>query len=740
MFRGKEIENSGVGQSRKGWRAALRLAAALGMVLAMVCAAGPAAARDDDDDEGYEEAPPGGGAPIPPPYVQPLEGFEWRAGPRYSQWMSNWHERGYVTRGWALETYNPEYVNPTSWPLYMQGCQTKGDFDYDLDPTSVPKPTTKYKWEWNGNVKAFSEDCNTTLTFPAEGNYYVTMTIKKEGQPAKSWTYPVQVKDFLVVVLGDSAASGEGAPDDPAKLYIGPTARADWIDNRCHRSQYAGGAQAAKILEDMDPKTSVTFLSFACSGATLDRVQWFGDGTLDPYEEYYNVPRGVGITDVYVGIEPPGEHYLPAQTDQLWTALTNDGKHEPRRIDALIVAGGINDAGFARLATVCAIFNDCPNEWVGHYPYEKRLWKAFQDDVATVPSGWVKLSQQLEELGIEADRKLALEYPSFFTDDDGSMCLHVFDDLPWWLLPLPIPFGTGWFWDEIDYADANWAPMLNDAVFQGARDADFTYVGGIDAAFRKHGWCANDRYINTSTDAGKIQGDEHGVTGFFANVSATGTAHPNAKGYGIYANLILDHLPNLVDNIAPVGVGDKMWASPPLKSWLNVLDNDYDVDADDTLTVRLIDAPAHGTLDLSSDGWAYYKPNGGYVGADEFRYEVTDGVNARFVDVDIVVEPLTVVPAKVGFGLTEPITGMLGDNGFIGPYTVVLDAELPTDRGFVRPIPDEDTVVFTAPTAPRRRGLKLPYTVYSETIDRTSPDYGRFMRGVIKLRVLRRIR
>jgi len=516
-------------------RGLLRLAMALVMIGQLAVLAGPAAATFDDDDEGYEEAPPGGGAPVPPAYVAPANGFDWRAGSRYSEWTNAWHERGYVQRPWEVETYNPEYVNPTAWPLYMMGCQTKNDFLYDLDPTSVPKPTTKYKWEWEGHVREFSEDCNTTLMFPAEGTYYVKMSTKN-GTTVKTWTHPVQVKDLL----------------------------------------------------------------------------------------------------------------------------------------------------------------------------------------------------------IEADRKLALEYPTFFTDDDGSQC---FDDLPWWLLPVfPFHVATGWDTEEIDHARTVWAPKLNNAVHAGAVANGFTYVGGIDAAFRKHGWCADNRYINTSVDAGTIQGDESGVTGFFSNLSSTGTAHPNAKGYAAYANLILDHLPNLVDNVPPVGVGDKIWASPPLPTYgYNVLDNDYDEDPDDTLTVRLVDKPLHGKLELTTDGWAFYKPDGGYTGPDQFRYELTDGVNARFVDVDITVEPLTIAKATVAIGTSAEIGGLIGPSNMAGPYVVVFDNVLPDVRGELDLSPDQDLVLFTAPLNPRRRGLRLPYTVYSATIDRLSPDYGRSVRGLLKVKIVRRI-
>ena len=50
-----------------------------------------------------------------------------------------------------------------------------------------------------------------------------------------------------------------------------------WQDERCHRSAFAGSAQAALAIEQADPRTSVTFVHLACSGAKVDV------GLLEPY-------------------------------------------------------------------------------------------------------------------------------------------------------------------------------------------------------------------------------------------------------------------------------------------------------------------------------------------------------------------------------------------------------------------------------------------------------------------------
>ena len=57
-----------------------------------------------------------------------------------------------------------------------------------------------------------------------------------------------------------------------------------------------------------------------------------------------------------------------------------------------------------------------------------------------------------------------------------------------------------------------------------------------------------------------------------------------------------------------------------------LLANDFDSD-DDPLTVSVASGPAHGTLTLSADGSFTYTANAGYVGADSFTYDVSDGAS-----------------------------------------------------------------------------------------------------------------
>ncbi len=90
--------------------------------------------------------------------------------------------------------------------------------------------------------------------------------------------------------------------------------------------------------------------------------------------------------------------------------------------------------------------------------------------------------------------------------------------------------------------------------------------------------------------------------------------------------------------------------------WPGVLDNDSDAD-NDTLVAELVTAPAHGTLELRSDGAYTYIPDEGFVGEDHFRYRINDGVDfSEPTDITLRVqaEDTNVPPIAVGDRFATP--------------------------------------------------------------------------------------
>jgi hypothetical protein len=105
---------------------------------------------------------------------------------------------------------------------------------------------------------------------PQRETYEVTLSAKV-GDDGSSVTQSVEVRGLLIVLMGDSIASGEGVPDIDGRP-------ATWQDERCHRSARAGPALAAAALQERAPETPITFVSVSCSGATIDA------GLLGEYE------------------------------------------------------------------------------------------------------------------------------------------------------------------------------------------------------------------------------------------------------------------------------------------------------------------------------------------------------------------------------------------------------------------------------------------------------------------------
>ena len=79
-----------------------------------------------------------------------------------------------------------------------------------------------------------------------------------------------------------------------------------------------------------------------------------------------------------------------------------------------------------------------------------------------------------------------------------------------------------------------------------------------------------------------------------------------------------------------------------------VLANDTDPQSM-PLTASLVSGPTHGSLTLNSDGSFTYTPNTGYLGADSFTYQASDGFhNSNVATVSLTVTARLSIPTNVG--------------------------------------------------------------------------------------------
>ena len=148
--------------------------------------------------------------------------------------------------------------------MHLDGCGSRAG----------SSPITGYAWMFNS--LAAGNTCAVDVSAPSLGTFSVTLTVTTQDGHTASTTQDIVVRDFLIVSLGDSVASGEGNPDIPWDLS--PSRRTassntpKWELSQCHRSALAGPARAALQLEQADPHTSVTFIHLACSGGRIFQI------------------------------------------------------------------------------------------------------------------------------------------------------------------------------------------------------------------------------------------------------------------------------------------------------------------------------------------------------------------------------------------------------------------------------------------------------------------------------------
>jgi hypothetical protein len=84
-------------------------------------------------------------------------------------------------------------------------------------------------------------------------------------------------------------------------------------------------------------------------------------------------------------------------------------------------------------------------------------------------------------------------------------------------------------------------------------------------------------------------------------------------------------IPGQEPNLMPVAVDDIASTNEHTPVTIDVLENDYDPDAGDTLAVDSVTQGTHGYVAIVDDQHVSYGPEPGFNGIDEFTYTVSDG-------------------------------------------------------------------------------------------------------------------
>ena len=211
------------------------------------------------------------------------------------------------------------YLEDSGFPVTLNACKSKGD-------------TYSWKIQRGGKViqriattKLAKKTCRTTVQLP-EGLHSFTLTVTS-GSKTKRQSMVANISHYLMVVMGDSYASGEGNPRnvDAWLNNRSPSFDPYWDDEQCNRSVHGAPAQAALKLERSSKKSSVTLVDVSCSGATVQK------GILGPQL------RGM-------------KSQIEAVNDLV----------KGRDIDAIVMSVGGNDVGFGSILASCALQSNCP--------------------------------------------------------------------------------------------------------------------------------------------------------------------------------------------------------------------------------------------------------------------------------------------------------------------------------------------------------------------------------------------
>jgi hypothetical protein len=335
----------------------------------------------------------------------------------------------------------------------------------------------------------------------------------------------------------DTATAAREAAQASADIALGQL-RPVWRDTRCHRSANSGQVRAAVELEEADPRTSVTLVHLACSGATIN------DGLLGPY----------------AGVENPTPQDIPPQIDQA-AALTAG-----REIDALVISIGGNDVKFSSIIKSCIKEEPCYEPPFAPDPASQQIVNAicspltggpaliasqlqhpfnrctdffsslptgdasqfFEGGIAELPGLYAKLQAAIrDELStLPAGRVYLTEYPDATHDDAANLCgydpraplAEQLANLPGVTLP------------ETLWANTVVEGGLRDAMRTAAAVSDWHFVDGIFDAFATHGYCADQHWLVRLTETFGIQGN------------VDGAVHPNADGHAVYRDRIASSL------------------------------------------------------------------------------------------------------------------------------------------------------------------------------------------------------
>jgi hypothetical protein len=563
-----------------------------------------------------------------PQYTPPAGGFSWAMEKRYGLDVDR---DGIIDSHWnpTSMTYNPAYIYPTAWKITFNGCQTGNDYyqwgrKYDIDTEY------DYEYQWKlGETILTTVSCRPTIPFTDKQSRNMELTVTKmiDGSTTTFPIQQIQVKDYFIVAIGDSYGSGQGNPDiEQVVEYRFPLgwnviSPAQWQDERCQRSANSAASLAAIALEASDPHSSVTFISFACTGATIytdsyDPIKtadetWIwgnrGSGLLGPHRgEITDVP----FSEIYTG-------YIKPQMQQVQDALNATNGQDERSIDALLISAGGNDMKFGPIITWCIGAHNCwfndliklklnpitdPIAYTLYDTVTRAVgdWTGEDPPAKTIPEGYDQLGAAINALHPKPINVYVTQYPDPTINDRGvaneasettEHHCRMLDDVFW---PDPYNVITD---AEATTASHHAQTKLNTAIRESVTRLAGVYtqihwqfvdgmsvfdvdndpaVAGKPGLFKGgpnggpgHGYCASDNWIRRADESELLQGPVNNRSG------SMGTMHPNYSGLQAVKSRILRYMmPDLTGHVDATPVftfyhhsEDGLNSQPGLNGW-----------------------------------------------------------------------------------------------------------------------------------------------------------------------------
>lgn len=280
------------------------------------------------------------------------------------------------------------YLEDTGFPVTLNACKSQGD-TYTWTTrrgNSVVQQTQ--------SAKLTKKTCTTTVKLP-EGLHSFTLTVRSGGTTSRQ-SMVANISNYLLVVMGDSYASGEGNPRNVTAWINNRSASFNpyWDEDQCNRSVHGAPAQAALKLEKASNKTSVTLVDVSCSGATVQK-----------------------------GILGPQLRGMSSQIESVSNLIGN------REIDAVVMSVGGNDIGFATILTACALQSNCPLAKATAQPLSS--FPNIQTGVQTLTAGLANNYASINKCftGTSCQGAQGQKLPGLSLSDTGQVLLNSYPDL-----------------------------------------------------------------------------------------------------------------------------------------------------------------------------------------------------------------------------------------------------------------------------------------------------------------------